>query len=163
MKIKHICFDMDGTIADLYSVNNWLSRLDNYDNSVYAEALPLCDMKKINKLLNHLSKRGIRISVVSWASKTVAEDENKVSSIETVKKDWLLNQNFKYDNLFVIPYGTNKSEYIKNTLNMNEDVLIFDDDIKVRDSWDIGLAIDPTKVKIEDILKIILFNLLTKN
>mgnify|MGYP003560240319 CR=1 FL=1 len=28
-KVKMVCFDMDGTIADLYGVDNWLEYLEN--------------------------------------------------------------------------------------------------------------------------------------
>ena len=31
--LKMICFDMDGTIADLYAVPNWLEKLRAYDAS----------------------------------------------------------------------------------------------------------------------------------
>ena len=30
-----IYFDMDGTIADLYGVNNWLHRIRTYDAKIY--------------------------------------------------------------------------------------------------------------------------------
>ena len=35
-KMKMICFDMDGTIADLYAVPNWLDKLRAEDASPYA-------------------------------------------------------------------------------------------------------------------------------
>ena len=39
-----ICFDMDGTIADLYAVDNWLAKLRAEDETPYAEAAPMWDM-----------------------------------------------------------------------------------------------------------------------
>ena len=53
-----IWFDMDGTIADLYGVKNWLDRLRAYDPKPYEEAEPLCSMKALAKLLNALQRRG---------------------------------------------------------------------------------------------------------
>ena len=36
--MKQIWFDMDGTLADLYGVENWLEKLRASDPSPYAEA-----------------------------------------------------------------------------------------------------------------------------
>ena len=36
--LKMICFDMDGTIADLYAVDNWLAKLRAEDETPYQEA-----------------------------------------------------------------------------------------------------------------------------
>ena len=35
---KMICFDMDGTIADLYAVENWLPMLRAFDPTPYEVA-----------------------------------------------------------------------------------------------------------------------------
>lgn len=35
-----ICFDMDGTVASLYEVDNWLSKLEKEDSSPFADAAP---------------------------------------------------------------------------------------------------------------------------
>ena len=38
-----IYFDMDGTIADLYGVENWLNDLRTERTTPYEIATPLCD------------------------------------------------------------------------------------------------------------------------
>ena len=43
---KMICFDMDGTIADLYNVPNWLPKLRAEDASPYEDAAPIYDMNR---------------------------------------------------------------------------------------------------------------------
>ena len=40
-----ICFDMDGTIADLYGVQNWLEMLQAENPQPYRQAKPLLDIK----------------------------------------------------------------------------------------------------------------------
>lgn len=47
--MKMICFDMDGTIADLYAVPNWLDKLRAEDASPYADApaVLIDDNKKV--------------------------------------------------------------------------------------------------------------------
>ena len=56
-----IYFDMDGTIADLYGVEDWLDKLKNEDASPYAEATPLLNFRKFAKLLNAVQRRGYEI------------------------------------------------------------------------------------------------------
>ena len=48
---KEICFDMDGTIANLYGEKNWLERLRNEDETPYANAKPLVNMARLAKAL----------------------------------------------------------------------------------------------------------------
>ena len=43
-RIDSIIFDMDGTIADLYGVDDWLTKLRNEDISPYLECEPLVPM-----------------------------------------------------------------------------------------------------------------------
>ena len=38
-----ICFDMDGTIADLYGVQDWLTHLENENVYPYIAAKPLAE------------------------------------------------------------------------------------------------------------------------
>ena len=152
--IKKICFDMDGTIADLYGVKDWLNRLESKDFEVYADAAPMCDMEYTNALLKDISKKGVEINVISWASKTATKEE--IQKIAEVKNAWLKAHNFECNNVYVVPYGTDKTTFVKDTLAYGEKALLFDDDERVRAKWNIGQALDPTKIKIENILKIIL-------
>ena len=42
-----INFDMDGTIADLYGIENWLEMLIAEDNTPSAEGLPLLRLSSL--------------------------------------------------------------------------------------------------------------------
>ena len=66
---KVLVFDMDGTIANLYGVDNWLGMLRAFNPTPYAIAEPMYDMDKLVGLLNTLKKNGWRIAVTSWLSK----------------------------------------------------------------------------------------------
>ena len=71
---KAIYFDMDGTIADLYGVENWLDYLVNSKTKPYREATPLVNMRKLGRLLNTLQSIGYHIGIVSWLSKSGTDD-----------------------------------------------------------------------------------------
>ena len=80
-----ICFDMDGTIADLYAVNNWLNMLRSYDPTPYATAKPMWDMEILANTLNLLRAKGIEIHIITWLSKeTTAEYDKAERSQERV-------------------------------------------------------------------------------
>ena len=64
-----IWFDMDGTIADLYGVENWLEMLINSDPTPYAVAKPLVNMNILARYLNRLQKIGYKIGILTAVAK----------------------------------------------------------------------------------------------
>jgi hypothetical protein len=56
---KEIWLDMDGTIADLYGVDNWLEYLKAEDEKPYKIAKPLVNMKNLAKELKQTTKAGL--------------------------------------------------------------------------------------------------------
>ena len=68
-----ICFDMDGTIADLYGVENWLEYLLEENVKPYKIAKPLVNMSALARRLNKLQRKGYEIGVISWTSKGGSE------------------------------------------------------------------------------------------
>lgn len=132
-----ICFDMDGTIADLYGVNNWLEYLLQEDETPYIQAKTLLNMNTLARLLNKLQQRkGYKIGIVSWLSKDASQDYAK--RIISAKKTWLAKHlhSVHFDFIEIIPYGTSKEQYAETL-----DDILFDDDIHNRDNWT-GVAYD---------------------
>ena len=76
---KMICFDMDGTIADLYGVNGWLEMLENEDTTPYIGAKPMWDMVELNTVLMDLQAEGWIISVVTWLAMNSTEEYKKAT------------------------------------------------------------------------------------
>ena len=64
-----IYFDMDGTIANLYGVENWLDYLMNEKTVPYDIASPMVDLEKLAVILEGLRSAGVRIGIISWLSK----------------------------------------------------------------------------------------------
>lgn len=124
---KVINFDMDGTIADLYGVANWLDYLIAEDATPYAVAKPLVNMQVLARLLNKLQRNGYTINIISWTSKNGSDAYN--SLVAEVKKAWLKKhlKSVKFNNIFVVPYGTPK-----NTIASG---ILFDDEEKNRTTW----------------------------
>ena len=62
---KEIWLDMDGTIADLYGVDNWLEYLEAEDEKPYRIAKPLVNMENPAKELRDCKARLIGI-IIGW-------------------------------------------------------------------------------------------------
>ena len=125
-----IWFDMDGTIADLYSVENWLPMLRAYDPSPYMLAKPLVRLSTLAYMLNRLRAKGYRVGVISWGSKcsTPAYD----AAVTAAKTKWLKTHlpSVDFDEIHILPYGVPKQNF-KNT---DADIL-FDDEERNRINW----------------------------
>ena len=137
---KMICFDMDGTIADLYGVEGWLAKLRAEDASPYREAKPLYDMDELNLILTALSNEGWEIRVISWLSKDASAEYNK--AVRIAKREWLAKYNFPVDKVHLVAYGTTKANSVRK---YTAQAILIDDNAKVRDGWHLGDTIDPTE------------------
>ena len=143
MKIT-INFDMDGTIADLYGVENWLEYLLAEDVHPYANALPLLRLSALAKRLNNLQRLGYDLAVISWLSKNGSDEYNR--KVAEVKEKWLKKHlpSVHWDRITIVPYGTPKQNFCENALD-----ILFDDEERNRENWT-GRAFD-----VENILEIL--------
>ena len=127
---RQINFDMDGTIANLYGVENWLTYLLAKDETPYVIAEPLLNLSVLARMLNKLQKNGYKICIISWLARTTdAEYDAKVT---LAKRQWLERRmpSVSWDEINILPYGTPK--YIFGT------GILFDDEKKNRDAWGEG-------------------------
>lgn len=138
---KMICFDMDGTIADLYGVENWLEKLRAENFSPYITAEPMWDMEALREVLLKLIGQGWEIRVITWLS--MDSSERYKQHVRDAKKWWLKQYNFPADKCHMVAYGTTKADCIRKGLNGGQAILV-DDNAKVRDGWNMGKTIDPT-------------------
>jgi len=131
-----IFFDMDGTIADFYSVENWLDYLLKSDTLPYKIAKPLVRLSALARILNRLQKEGYRIGIISWLSKN--GDSNYNNAVTEVKKNWLKKHlaSVQFDEIHIVEYGTPKQNFAKTTSD-----ILFDDEEKNRNNWT-GKAFD---------------------
>lgn len=150
-EIKEIVFDMDGTIADLYGVKGWLSRLRREDPTPYSQAEPLWDMAILVEILAELQEQGIKIRVVSWLGMESSEEYKE--QVREAKKNWLAEYEFPFDYCNMVAYGTKKQNCIKNKTPISNEYILIDDSQEVRDSWNIGRTVDPTTENIIDFLQ----------
>jgi len=153
-KVKMICFDMDGTIADLYGVQGWLEDLRNENTRPYEQAEPMWNMQELAKVLENLQNQGVEIRVITWLSKDSSEEYKEKT--RQAKIEWLEKVGFPYDKFHGVAYGTTKANAIRKYLEQEELAILIDDNAKVRQGWKMGNTINPTTENIIDILKALL-------
>ena len=137
---RTIWFDMDGTIANLYAVDNWLGKLRSYDPSPYAEAEVMLNMSLLARYLNKLQKLGYWIGIISWASKDSTCEYDK--QVTEVKHEWLKIHlsSVTFNEILITPYGVPKEIWMNTT-----DDILFDDNEEIRGEW-YGEAHEPNEI-----------------
>lgn len=135
-----IYFDMDGTIANLYGVENWLDYLRNNDETPYTIAEPLVRLASLARVLNNLQRKGYKIGIISWLAKNSSTDYDE--KVTKAKRAWLNKHlhSVTFDEINIVTYGTPKQRFAKT----NNDIL-FDDEAKNRNDWT-GKAFDVTNI-----------------
>ena len=146
-----ICFDMDGTIADLYGVENWLEMLRAFDPTPYEIAEPMWDMAELADLLHQAQTIGIEIRIITWLSKESTTEYD--DAVRVAKRNWLAEQGFPFDHFHGVRYGATKADSVRRYLGEGETAILIDDNAKVRQGWTMGDTIDPTACDLVEILK----------
>ena len=99
-----IWFDMDGTIADLYGIENWLEMLIAHDETPYAIAKPIINLSVLARLMNKVQRKGFEICIVSALAKdSTAEYDERARN---AKIKWLTNhlKSVYFDEIRFVPY-----------------------------------------------------------
>ena len=135
--MRTIWWDMDGTIADLYAVEEWLPKLRAEDPTPYAEAAVLWNMSQLARLMNRVQQLGYKLGIISWTAKGGSESYNE--AVKQAKLEWLGKHlaSVKWDSICVVSYGTPKSLVMQT-----EEDILFDDEEPNRDAW-LGEAYEP--------------------
>lgn len=134
--MKAIYFDMDGTIANLYAVENWLEDLQNKNTRPYEQAKVMLKMNVLARLLNRLQKEGYIIGVISWLAKNSTQEYNE--RVTQAKVDWLHKHlpSVQWNELHIVEYGTPKQTVVQHNKG-----ILFDDEEQNRTNWT-GTAYD---------------------
>ena len=138
---RTIYFDMDGTIADLYGVENWLDYLIVKDALPYEIAKPLIRLASLARILNRLQGQGYRIGIISWLAKNSTNEYDQ--TVTRAKQNWLGEHlpSVDWDEINILPYGTPK-----HTVAHDPELdILFDDEKKNRDDWT-GTAYDVNEI-----------------
>ena len=122
---------MDGTIANLYCVVNWLDYLLNENPFPYENAKVMVNMSLLARYIHKVQAKGIQVNIISWLSKKSTDNYSEL--VTNAKLNWLKQHlpSVQFDNIYIIPYGTPKHELLPS----NEQNILFDDEIDNLSNW----------------------------
>lgn len=146
---KTIVFDMDGTIADFYGVENWLIEIRNESVKPYELAKPLYDMESLNIILDFLKMSGWRIVVTSWLAKDSTKEYKE--KVRKAKLEWLKKYDFPFDEIHLVQYGTTKANCTRHIGGFQ---VLVDDNEKVRKGWTLGDTINANENILEKLINL---------
>ena len=148
-----IALDMDGTLAGLYDVPNWLERLHHEDATPYEVAEPLCNMDALARTLKIARAEGHKVEIVSWNCKGDISTEYR-RKVRKAKVHWLKQHGLldEVDAVHVVKHGTPKSKVASGQ------GVLFDDETANRQEWNSsgrGIAFDAVNLvaRIEQIVR----------
>lgn len=131
---KTVYLDMDGTIANLYGIENWLPRLRAEDKTIFLECEPMISEKE---LLNKFPTENFEMKILSMTPLNATE--NYCLNVINQKNEWLNKYFPSITKRIYKPYGHNKN--LKNS----ENAILIDDSEPIRNSWR-GIAINPIEL-----------------
>ena len=148
---KTLVFDMDGTIANLYGVKNWLNDLRSANPRPYEVAEPLYDMDILNSVLSIFRGSGWKIVVTTWLAKESSRDYDRL--VREAKIAWLEKYNFPFDEIHLVKYGTTKANCTRKIGGFQ---VLVDDNEQVRKGWSLGKTINANENILEKLVDLLL-------
>ena len=134
-------FDMDGTLFNLYGVENWLPMLRDENPEPYLKAAPMLNFSLLARYLNRIQRAGHKIMVVSWTSKESSPEYHSQVAWAKFKSLRRHLPSVHWNAIIFANYGTEKSALVKDSK-----AFLFDDDEDVRANWQGGLAFEPIDI-----------------
>ncbi len=124
IKNSKVLFDMDGTIADLYNVNDWLNKLQDSDASVFAEAKPLVDINAFKAYLRDMKTLGHSVEISTWLPKNATNQYKK--AVIKAKAEWLVKYGIMelLDAVNYLDYGVDKSQGVSDIIYDDSDEVL---------------------------------------
>lgn len=128
--MKKIYFDMDGTVYDLYGMDNWLEMLRNEEKNAFTLGKPLVNMDKLKRVCMELIGIGYQIGIITWLPMGASLEYCEVCTEE--KRKWA-EKNMPYiSEFYALEYGTPK-QYAP--ARRASEMWLIDDSKEVREMW----------------------------
>lgn len=123
-----IYLDLDGTVYDLYNIEQWEEKLRAEQPNMYNQNRPLFT-PRIHIIVSALLRFGVKFHVITKLSKTATKNYAELTSEE--KRSWVRNNLPFVSNVSTIPYADHKSNYIRR--KDEENILIDDSEYECND------------------------------
>lgn len=128
--MKKIYFDMDGTVYDLYGMENWLEMLRNEEKGAFTLGNALVDMVALKEVCLKLIAKGYQIGIITWLPMGASLEYCEICTKE--KREWA-EKNMPYiSEFYALEYGVPK-QYAP--ARRAAEMWLVDDNKEVREMW----------------------------
>ena len=125
-----IWMDLDGTVYDLYNINNWEPRLRAEDPTVFEDGDFIGDYDRFISICNKLVSIGVQFGVITWLSMQ-SSVEYEIECTE-VKRSWVKKFMPFVTEFNAQSYGTPKQNAIQKRAKT---MYLLDDNKEVCEMW----------------------------
>lgn len=128
---KKIYLDLDGTVYNLYRIENWLPMLRNEENGVFSQDQFIGNYRDFLKEVYRLINGGWSFGVITWLPMGASPEYEQVCRKE--KEQWI-NENLPFVNeVNICSYGIPKQNLIQKRAKI---MVLIDDNREICEMWD---------------------------
>lgn len=124
------CFDLDGTLADLYNSENWLENLENEKSGVFLKLPLLLDADAFKRWAVERLAIGDKIEVITWLPRGASDEYERICADE--KTEWVKKHFPFISEIHCLSYGVPKQYAIKKRSAL---MILIDDNEEVLQMW----------------------------
>ena len=127
---KKIYLDLDGTVYNLYKIENWLPSLRNEESGVFSQNQFIGDYREFLKEVYRLIDGGWSFGVITWLPMGASPEYEQVCWEE--KEQWI-NENLPFVNeVNICSYGIPKQNSVQKRAKT---MILIDDNREVCEMW----------------------------
>lgn len=127
---KKIYFDLDGTLYNLYSIKNWLEKLQDEKENVFLEGCFLVNYSEFMECINYLVDCGYSFGVITWLPMQASPEYEEICRKEKIK--WINEYLPFVTEINISSYGIPKQNCIQKRAKT---MILIDDNIEVCKMW----------------------------
>lgn len=128
---KKIYFDLDGTVYDLYNVDNWLEKLRTEQDNVFLEGKFIGNYEKFLNCIQALTVLGYTFGVITWLPMQASPEYEEVCRQEKIK--WINEKMPFVSEINIYSYGIPKQDCIQKKASS---MILIDDNLEVCKMWE---------------------------
>lgn len=128
---KKIYFDLDGTVYDLYNVNNWLEKLRTEQSNVFLDGNFMGDYEEFLDCIQALTVLGYTFGVITWLPMQASPEYEEICRQKKIK--WINEKMPFVSEINICSYGIPKQDCIQKKANS---MILIDDNSEVCKMWE---------------------------
>lgn len=127
---KKIYFDLDGTLYNLYKIENWLDYLENEKNGIFLTDNFIGDYDEFMNEIQRLLVAGYKFGVITWLPMRASREYEEVCRTE--KTTWIEKYLPFVIEVNICSYGIPKQNCIQKRCS---EMILIDDNAEVCKIW----------------------------